>query len=99
MSRPGRAPDSSLESLLATVHIDTPSLVSFHTPARLLYDVAYGDTSQGKLEKEFRERRKSASRLLNQAGFYSTNPTSQKEMSGKRVIRGQGLAGFPDRIH
>ena len=64
------------------MHIDTPSLVSFHTPARLLYDVAYGDTDQGGLEKEFRGPWKSASRLLNQAGFYSTNPTSQKEMSG-----------------
>ena len=82
MSRPGRALGSSLESLPATVHIDTPSLVSFHTPARLLYDVAYGDTSQGELEKEFRGRRKSASRLLNRAGFYSTNPTSHEEMSG-----------------
>ena len=65
------------------MHINAPSLVSFHTPARLLYDVAYGDTSQGKLEEAFRERRKSASRLLNRAGFYSTNPTSQKEMPGK----------------
>ena len=82
--------------MVATVRIDTPSLVSFHTPARLLYDVAYGDTSQRKLEEAFRERRKSASRLLNRAGFYSTNPTSQKEMSGKRVTR---RALLPDEWH
>ena len=66
------------------MHTDTASLVSFHTPGRLLYDVAYGDTDDGQLKKEFWGHRKSASRLLNQAGFYSTNPTSDEEMSGNR---------------
>ena len=90
------------------MHINAPSLVSFHTPARLLYDVAYGDTSQGKLEEAFRERRKSASRLLNRAGFYSTNPTSHREMSGNYPLEHatyravmlyesfQGSLNFPD---
>ena len=62
------------------------SLPSFHTPATLLHGMAYGDTSQGELEKEFREPRKSASRLLNRAGFYSTNPTSHEEMSGNLSV-------------
>ena len=61
--------------------------------------MAYGDTSQGELEKEFREPRKSASRLLNRAGFYSTNPTSHEEMSGNFARRALVLrvSTFPPR--